>query len=272
MTTRGKVYGFSPAMAALVELQSIGFVKDYATSFFRGGGWPDWIFNFTNEPPNSPRIREMQEKLQKYKHPANKHGNMVIGGEMKPTKLSDFGKDMEFRQFLIQVTGILAFAYGLPAGRITAIIGAEIKTSTGSDDLANEAYWSMIRNHKDYWETLMNSQIFSKFGKVKMQFPDAHRVDKVREAQSKLQMTDYLAALQGIGVQVTMEYIQDMLGLTNEDLKSKKLLPPDPMMANNRQGFMSANELGKGPAKQGLSKEKRKQQQTSVSDKQKLGM
>jgi len=42
-TVTGKVYGFSPAMSLLVELQAIGYIKDYATGFFKEGGWPDWL-------------------------------------------------------------------------------------------------------------------------------------------------------------------------------------------------------------------------------------
>jgi len=270
-TVKGKVYGFSPAMALIVELQAIGYIKDYATSFFKQGGWPDWLFSFPNEPANSPRINAMIAQLQKYKHPVHKHGNLVIGGEMKAERLNEFSKDMEFRQLLIQFAGIIAHAYGLPAGRISSIIGAEVRVSTGSDDLANEAYWSMIRNHKDYWETILNSQVFSKFGKVKVQFPHAHKVDEVRETMSKIQTVDYISSLQSLGVQINMQFIQDKLSLKNEWLKSQTLLPP---MQNphSRQMMQGIKEAGKDTAGQGQSAKKRKEQQTNSSDKQKLGM
>ena len=269
-TLKGKVYGFSPAMSLIVELQAIGYITDYATSFFKGGGWPDWIFNFPNESAKSERLREMVEKLQKYRHPVHKHGNLVISGEMKAQKLNDFSKDMEFRQLLIQFSGIIAHAYGLPAGRISSIIGAEVNVSTGSDDLANEAYWSMIRNHKDYWEDLLNTQIFSQFGKVKLQFPKAHKVDEVRESQAKVQRVDYISALQDLGVQVNMRFIMDQLGLKNEYLKSLTLLPSR-QRVNARQ-VEKVSDMEKGTAGQALSARKRKEQQTSTSDKQKLGM
>jgi len=159
----------------------------------------------------------------------------------------------------------------LPAGRISSIIGAEVKVSSGSDDLANEAYWSMIRGHKDYWEILLNTQIFSKFGKVKLQFPKAHKVDEVRLADSRIKYVDYFEKLQTIGVDYNMLYVQDLLQIKDEYLNSKKLKPMmrDP---NSRQGFSKISDLEKDTAKQGLSRDKRKQQQTSTADKQKLGM
>ena len=270
-TVSGKVYGFSPAMSLIVELQAIGYIKDYATGFFKEGGWPDWLFSFKNEPAKSPRIREMVEKLQKYKHPIHKHGNLVVGGDLTAQKLNDFGKDMEFRQLLIQLTGIIAHAYGLPAGRISSIIGAEVKVSTGSDDLANEAYWAMIRNHKDYWEELLNSQIFSTFGKVKIQFPQSHKVDEVRVTMSKLQTVDYINGLLNMGVELTPEYVKDKFGLKSEDVKKIKLMSGMDR-ENARQNFQKIGDLEKDTAKQGFSNEKKKQQQTDNSDKQKLGI
>ena len=213
----------------------------------------------------------MVEKLQKFKHPIHKHGNLVIAGEMKAQQLNDFTKDMEFRQLLIQFSGIIAHAYGLPAGRISSIIGAEVKVSTGSDDLANEAYWSMIRSHKDYWETLLNTQIFSKFGKVKLQFPFAHKVDEVRMADAWLKKVDALHSMVSLGIDFNMRYVKDKLGIKNEYLNSQELKPPKPDLGD-RQGFEKMSDMEKDTAGQGRSAEKRKQQQTSTSDKQKLGM
>lgn len=271
-TTKGKVHGFSPAMALIVELQAIGYIKDYATSWFKQGGWPDISFNFPNEQPSSRRVSHLVEQLKKYKHPVEKHGNLVSTGEMKIEKLNEFSKDMEFRQLLIQLTGIIAHAYGLPAGRISSIIGAEVKVSTGSDDLANEAYWNMIGNHKDYWELLLNTQVFSKFGKVKLNFPHTHKVDEVRETQSKVFINDYLTGLTSIGVKYNMKYVKDLLGIKNEHLESQKLEPPM-MMENSgfRQNQPNLQNAKKGGGKQAESKQKQKQQKTSNSDKQKLG-
>ena len=270
-TVKGKVYGFSPAMALLVELQAIGYIKDYATGFFKEGGYPDWAFIFPNEPANSPRLREVRELLQKFKHPIHKHGNMVVSGELDLKQLNQFSKDMEFRQLLIQVTGIIAHAYGLPAGRISSIIGAEVKVSTGSDDLANEAYWSMIRGHKDYWETVLNTQVFSNFGKVKIQFPLARKVDEVRMADARIKTTDYLHSLKSLGVDFNMRYVKDLLSLKNEYLNSQELNPPEPDLGD-RQGFEKDKDMERGTARQGLSREKRSQQRTSVSDRQQLGV
>lgn len=261
-TVEGKVYGFSPARALIVELQNIGYIKDYSTSWFKGGGWPDMIFNFPNEAPKTPRVNDLVGQLQKYKHPVQKHGNMVTTGELETIELNKFSKDMEFRQLLIQLTGIIAHAYGLPAGRISAIIGAEVRVSTGSDDLANEAYWGMIRGHKDYWETLLNTQVFSKFGKVKIHFPQSHKVDEVRQTQSKMQLVDYLTNLRNLGVDFKMSYVKDLLGIENEHLNSEELKDMMPMQ-NARQNLSNNREMS-GSGSQAVGREKQKQSKPVV--------
>ena len=269
-TLKGQVYGFSPARASLAHIQTIGYIIDYAKSWFRNGGTPDWLFMFEDEPPTSPRIKDLREQFQTFLNPMEKHGNRFGTGKMNPVQLNNFGKDMEFRQLLIQMTGILAFGYGLPAGRISSIIGAEVKVSTGSDDLANEAYGGMLKGHQDYWETLLNSQIFSRFGKVKLHFPDTRKVNEVREAQAKLQVTDYLTSLRSLGVDYNMQYVKDMLGLKNEHLKSQVLKPMQPD-SGFRQNAMPNKQLEMGVARQGNANQKRKEQNTSVSDKQNIG-
>lgn len=269
-TVKGSVYGFSPARALLQEVQTIGYIKDYASTWFRDGGTPDWLFSFVNEPPSSQRVKELEMRLKKYKSPLEKHGNLVSTGELKPFELNKFTKDMEYRQLLIQYAGICAFAYGLPAGRLSSIIGAEVKVSTGSDDLANEAYWNQNRNYQDYWETLLNTQLFSKFGKVKLKFHDTHKIDQVREAQAKMQTVDYLTKLREFGVEPKMSMVQDLLGIKNDYLKSKTLGPMASTM--KMQGFQSNEKLNKDTAGQGLSRDKKKQQNTDNSDKQNLGV
>lgn len=273
-TLQGKVYGFSPARALLQEVQTIGYIKDYASTWFRDGGTPDWFFAFENEQPGSARVKDLISQLQKYKHPQEKHGNLVGTGVVKPTELNKFSKDMEFRQLLIQLTGIVAFAYGLPSGRITAIIGAEVKTSTGADDVSNEAYWSMIRNHMDYWEILLNTQIFKKFGDVKIHFPDTHKIDQVREAQAKMQSVDYFLKLRQLGVDFNLQMVKDHLGIKNEYLNSEEFLPlqlPPTFGGNFMQGYESNEKLERGTAREGLSNRKKAQQATANADKQNIG-
>lgn len=271
-TVRGKVYGFSPAMALISELAGIAYIKDYAKSWFKEGGWPDFIFNFENEQPSSTRVKDLIQKLQKYKHPIEKHGNLVTTGTMNAIELNKFSKDMEFRQLIIQLTGIAAFAYGLPAGRISSIIGAEVKVSTGSDDLSNESYWNMIAGHKNRLEILLNSQLFSEFGDVKIQLPRGHKVDAVRKTQALMQQADYLSKLQSLGVKFNMHYVKDTLGIKDEHLDSQKLEPPQPAITNptNRQGQANQRELA-DPGSQAVGR-MRKKQEKAASDKGDIGV
>src|SRR3990167_8716239 len=154
----GSVYGLTPTFSLLPEISTLQLLKDYAGRFFENGGIPDWMFILPEDEPNSPNVRRIEQTLQEYKSIENKHGNMVFTGNVEPIEMNEFNKDMEFRKLAVYYTANCAFAFGLPKGKVQAILGLEMKE--GTDDLADSAYWRRISEAQDYIETLFNTQLF----------------------------------------------------------------------------------------------------------------
>lgn len=262
ITIGGKLYGWSPLTASLTEIQTISFVKDYASNFFKNGGTPDFIFSLAKETAGSPNHKYLEQMLSKYKPMTGKHGNLTLCGEVGIERVNDFKKDMEFRQLAIYLTGVLALAYGLPVSRLAAILGTEVKVSSGADDLADAAYWRSVSDKQDYWETLLNTQLFKPYFDVDIRFNRGYKQDEVREVQILMQKIDAITKMNDefgrYEIHLSEDYVKKLFKLDDADLKEGKLEPSRPN-GLARQGMMSNQKLLGGPAKQKLSDEKRKQ-------------
>ena len=277
LTVKGKIYGFSPAQAMLPEMQMIGYIKDYAATFFSRGGYPDMIFNFPKEPPNSAHVRGTEQRLQKYEDPREKHGHMVITGELNLERLNEFNKDMEFRQLAVYVTGVMAMGYKLPMSRVANIIGGVVKATTGTDDLANESYWASISNYQDYWETLLNTQIFEEMGAT-FRFNRGYKQNEVRETMTMLQKLDSLQKMRSLGVEFEVEMVKHMFphlqsyikGMKSEEEMMQQQMQIGAGYPGNRQG--STNGLDKGAGSAARSKQKRSETDSSSRDRKELGV
>ncbi len=183
MTLRGKVYGYSPMIGSLPEIQTIGYIKNYAKNFFKYGGVPDWLFILPEEQVGSPNYLRFVEALQKYSHPLTNRGHMVLTGNIEREQLNRLNKDMEFRLLAIYLTGVLAMAFGMPVARIMQVVGGEVKERGGGADISNDAYWRSISEKQDFWEILLNTQLWRPYFKVNMRFSKSYKQDEVREAQ-----------------------------------------------------------------------------------------
>jgi len=266
ITLRGKMYGFSPLAASLVEVQTIGFIKDYAGNFFKNGGTPDFLFNLQKENVGSANFKYLDELLRKYKPVSGKHGNMVLAGEVKVERLNDFSKDMEFRQLAIYLTGVIAFSYGMPVSKIAPILGTEVKISSGADDLADAAYWRKISVHQDYWESLVNTQLFIPFFGAKFNFSRGYKQDEVRETQIMMQKVSALGSANNefgrYGFHLSDEFVNKFFGLEPKDIKQGTLKP---VLGTGLGRQMSNADMLDGPAKQ-KEKDAKRSQVSSTQD------
>lgn len=261
---KGKVYGLSPAQASLTEMQIVGYLKDYAGTFFKNGGVPDWMFVLPNEMAGSPNHKRLIEMLQKYKHPVNKHGNLVFAGEVEATQIgSGMNKDMEFNNLAIYLTSVLALAHNMPVSRVAAIIGAKVRVSTGGDDLANEGYWSKINEHQDRLETWFNTQLFEPFFKVKMRHNKAWKTNEIKEQQRNQfaigNIRELNNQLMRYKKQIKLEWIKRQLYLIDDDIEevSKETLQ---MQMQGSQGKQPDNlEVKRGAATESLREQKKNQ-------------
>lgn len=271
MKLKGKLYGFSPMIAALPEIQTIGYIKDYTKSFFRKGGTPDFLFAFAKEQAGSPNVARLETSLKGYAHPSANRGHLVMTGEVTVERLNEFNKDMEFRQLATYLVGVVALGFNMPVAKVLQIVGRDIKGSATGTDAEKDAYYNHIKYFQTYWETLLNNQFWKpKFG-VNMRFSSSYLQDEVREMQRNMVAADYLSkintVLSGYNKKVSDRYIIRLLNLKEEDVEAGKIEIELPYPAD-RQGIVPNKEIEKGTAGQEYSKEKQKQQQNSSQAKQ----
>ncbi len=260
MEMNGKVYGFTPLYSDSAVIRTLGLIKDFAGTFFENGGFPEYMFMFESAGfTNKQNIDELKEELQKYKNSANKHGNFVgeATGRFQAIKLNDFNKDMEFRQLMIMYSGVIAFSLGFPSSRLKAIIGADIKSSTGETDAETDAYQRNVENMQDYILNLWNTQLWIPFFGVKQSFSRGYRQDEVREVQRDVQKIAYLQSVDPtLKIELTDDYVKEYLNLDDKSVKEIKHEEPD-MMA--QKGILPNNQVLKGQASQAHQNEKRAQ-------------
>lgn len=215
MEFNGKVYGFAPLEASVNVLSTLLLIKDLNGAFFDNGGVPDWMFILPKEMANSPNVKKLEQSLRKYKGSRNKHGNLIFTGEVETVPMNKFDKDMEYRQMAIYYTGILALAYNMPMARVASILGAEVKASAADSDLSESGYWRGIASYQDYWEDLLNSQLWLPEFKVTMRFNRGYKNDEIKEAQRDVQQFEVLNNLMKAGA-ITPEYIKRKLYIPDE--------------------------------------------------------
>ena len=201
MDWEGKAYGYSPVIAGLAILSSLNMIKDINGSFFEKGGVPDWIFNLPKEQANSSTHKLWIQTIKEYQSSTQKHGSIVTTGEMmEPKQLNKFDKDMEFRQHAIYLTGVLALSYNIPLSRVASVIGTEAKSGSRAEDASLEAYWGKISEHQDYWELLLNTQLFEPHFGVSIKFNRFYKNNEIKETQANLQHLELLNRVYATGM------------------------------------------------------------------------
>ena len=134
MDLDGKVHGYTPMQASFPVIKTLGAIKDYHGHYFESGIVADLIFNFEEDDPNTVHHEKMRQILQEWWN--NKRRSPVVTtGKMNIQKLNEWNKDMEFRMLAIYYTGVIAFSVGMPLEKIRAILGGEIKSTTGGSDI-----------------------------------------------------------------------------------------------------------------------------------------
>lgn len=269
---KGKVYGTSPSIASLSEMQIIGYLKDYVGTFFKNGGVPDWMFILPNEMAGSPNHKKLIEMLQKYTHPVNKHGNLVLTGEVTPEKLSTGLQEIDTTDLSILFVSIFALAHNMPVSRVAALIGSKVKSSTGGDDLANEGYWSKINEHQDRLETWFNTQLFEPFFKVKIRHNKAWKTNEIKEQQRNQfalgNIRELNNQLMRYDKQIKLDYVKRQLYLVDDDLEQVN----EEFKQSQMQGINGKQpdnlEVKRGGATESLRNQKRKQ----IPQEQKIGI
>ena len=268
MDLDGKVHGFTPMQSAFPIIKTLGAIKDYHGHWFESGIMPDNIFNFEEMDANSPEFSKMQQVIQTW-YSNKRRSSLVTTSKMTVDELNKWDKDMEFRLLSIYYTGVLAFSVGMPLEKIRAILGSEIKSSTGGSDIGNTDYQSNIADIQNDWEDLLNSQFFNERFKVDIRFKRVAARDEIAEVQRDIQKLTWMEKM------ISMDIIKKdkVSELTNElfpSLPSEWWNPkPKPDMG---MGMIPSSKIIPGQAKQAFSDEKKKQQEPQQKNKPPTGV
>jgi len=255
----GKVHGFTPMQSAFPVLKTLGLIKDYHGHFFDAGIAPDLIFNFEEMDANSVEHEKMRQVLADW-YNNRRRSFAITTSKMTVERLNEWNKDMEFRMLAIYYTGVIAFAMGMPLEKIRAILGSEIKSTTGGSDIGNTDYQRTIFDHQDDWETLMNTQFWNEEFGVDMKFDRSAARDEMAEVQRDEQKLNLYQKMQQMDI-IKKENLVDLAEHLFPNLDSTWFEPnPEPDMGMSMGMIPSSKVLPKGQASQALSDQKKQEQ------------
>ena len=256
MAWDGKVYGYSPVLAAIPIVSILILLKNYAGRWFEQGGSPEKLFMFKNVGMGSVNSIKMKQLFQTYQKVGNKRGYYFgeSPGDFEIHDLNKWDKDMEFRKLAVYCTSLICQIFQLPLARVQSVLGMEVKG--GPSDISDAAYWRTISEMQDSIETLLNLKLFEpRFG-VKIKFNNSYVQDEIREAQQQMQKMDMLAKkldlIGRVGKQLKQEALlrlingSDILEEENdisEDDLEEMTFPMQEGISGNRQGMMSNQKL-----------------------------
>jgi len=257
MELDGKVHGFTPMQSIFPVMKTLGLIKDYHGHWFDAGIKPDTIFNFEEMDANSIEFEKMRQVLQEW-HNNRRRSHVVTTSKMNVQELNQWNKDMEFRLLAIYYTGVMAFGMGMPIEKIRAILGSEIKSSTGGSDLGNIDYQRNIFDRQDDWETLMNTQFFNEEFDVDMHFDRSAARDEIAEVQRDAQKLNNIEKMQ----QMDLLKKDKLVAFVEQNFPSipSSWWNPNPKPEVMMGQIPSAGAPPKGPASQALSDQKKAEQ------------
>ena len=179
---------------------------------------------------------------------------------------------MEFRMLAIYYTGVIAFSVGMPLEKIRAILGGEIKSTTGGSDISNTDYQRNIYDMQDDWETLLNTQFFNEEFGVDLKFERSAARDEVAEVMrdsQKVSLIDKMFQLDWINEDDKISFLAKEFPSIPKAYWNPNPEPEVDMMGGGM--IPSSKALSKGQASEALSEEKKKQQEPQAKNKPPTG-
>lgn len=257
MSLDGKVNGYSPMEASIPLIKTLGLITDYHGKFFDSGGTPDLIFIFKQMGGNEPALAKWQQVIDEWGQ-TKRRGHLVIGGEdFALERANEMNKDMEFRKLMIMYVARMAFSFGMPLEKFQALLGSEVKSSTGSSELGNADYMRNIEDWQDYLDNIMNTQFWNNSFKVDMKLSRGFLQDKVRQYQVDTQKVAVIKGMVGIikkenfAEYVNMHFPEIPRDWINDEIDVNSMNPQP----------LADDKVQKGEGSQAFAEEKRKQQE-----------
>ncbi len=270
MDIDGKAHGFTPMQSSFPIIKTLGAIKDYHGHYFESGLMPDIIFNFEELDANSPEYHKMEQVIQEWWN-NQRRSHAITSSKFKIEKINEWNKDMEFRMLAIYYTGVIAFSLGMPLEKIRAILGGEIKSTSGGSDISNTDYQRNIYDMQDDWEALLNTQFFNEEFNVNLKFERSAARDEIAEVmrdQQKINILDKFKQMDLINSENYVHFVEKLFPDIPTEWLNKN---PKPEM-NMGQMIPSSKILPKGQAQEALSEEKKKQQEPQQKNKPPKGI
>ena len=271
MDLDGKVHGYTPMQASFPIIKTLGAIKDYHGHYFESAIVPDIIFNFEETDSNSTEHLKMSQIMQEWWN-NQRRSPAITTGKFTVHEFNKWNKDMEFRMLAIYYTGVIAFSVGMPLEKIRAILGGEIKSTTGGSDISNTDYQRNIFDMQDDWETLLNTQFFNEEFGVDMRFDRSAARDEIAEVQRDQQKINILEKVKQMDLINKADLVKFTARLFPDIPRVWLNENPEPETEDMGGMIPSSKALPKGQASQALSDEKKKQQLPQAKNKPPQGI
>ncbi len=268
MKMDGKVHGFTPMQSNFPIIKTLGAIKQYHGNWFESGILPDTIFNFEDLNANSPELEKMRQSIQEW-YNNKRRGALITASKFKTDEINKWNKDMEFRMLAIYYTGVIAFSLGMPLEKIRAILGGEIKSTTGGSDIGNTDYQRNIFDIQDDWETLLNNQFFNEEFQVDLKFDRSAARDEIAEIQviqQKINILEKMNQMDLIKKDNVVDFTEKLFPHVPSEWWNKNPKPESDM------GMIPSSEAIKGPASEALSNQKKQEQKPQQKNKPPTGV
>jgi len=248
----GRVDGFTPVMSLGFEMILAWAIKENMIGFFKNGMVTGKFIVLPDEIAGSKNFDWLKEDLMNQGILENRHGHMVLTGNVDIHDMEEKLKDMEYEKLFLQIKSTVANSILVPLSRL------DNYSSTGGSDaggLADSGYWSSVESDQRVIEMDTNSQLFNELG-FSIKFKRPYKVDEVREAQAanqniafilqankglrgdynkRLKEASYLSLISGNSREISTSDVEEL----PEELKN---VPPEKNSMLN-QTFMKDKEV-----------------------------
>lgn len=208
----GRFYGWTPTVAAVPLIDIITNIRDYARYFFERGGDPPRIYTAKDITFGSNEHKALEKAIQGYSQLTNKYKSLILTGDIDVKPVTEFNKDMEFKQLAIYLTQVMIMMWGVPPSRLPNLV---IPGGTATQDVSTtEGYYKKIKHMQDLFEDLLNTYLFKEFG-VKLILKKNYLQDEVREVQIDVMKAQYIESVFNMGL-ITSAYAWAYLKIPEE--------------------------------------------------------
>ncbi len=259
----GKINGYSPVEAILVQLELLRQMWQNMLSIHKNGGAPDKIF-ILEDHKNQQNFNRLVEQLEKYKLAENKHGNMVFTGKLTVEDLNQLDK-MQFMDMGLYITGLIAMQWQVPRSSIPYIVGGtNTKDDTGGN--SEKGYWRNVEMSQMLFAEPMNTQLWIPHFGVKIVFDETYIQQDVQIQTAKqlklgnIMTTDSI--LKTSGKQLTDKKKLKLLNLHTLDVEEAVDMIEATSTLNNQLPQADVND---SDDKKNISDKKRKEQNSVIA-------